>query len=155
MATLSPHLGVSLETEPTRSSWDRAMGILEFHKAHVVSAVRGIDVLLRYRQSIMMRTDATLGMYFTAWRPLLHSQHAMPTDKRHRRPSRDEARISRHGASLINIPASPTTTTTTTATTATTAPSATIRALAGVGSNKHDAYPSDDGDVDDGGTTVR
>lgn len=66
---------MSLETEPTRSSWDRAMGILSFHKSHVVSAERGIEVLLRYRQTITMRTGGTMGMSFTAFCPLLHCQH--------------------------------------------------------------------------------
>ncbi|KAH6849607.1 hypothetical protein B0I37DRAFT_92393 [Chaetomium sp. MPI-CAGE-AT-0009] len=62
VATLSPRLGVTLETEPTKSSFDRALAILEFHKSYVVSAARGIDELLRYRQSITMRTGGTLGL---------------------------------------------------------------------------------------------
>jgi hypothetical protein len=60
VATLSPNLGVSLETEPTKSSWDKALAILNFHKAHIASAARGIEVLQRYRESITLRTSARL-----------------------------------------------------------------------------------------------
>ncbi|KAK4034444.1 activator of stress genes 1 [Parachaetomium inaequale] len=61
VATLSPNLGINLDTEPTKTSWDRAMAILEFHKSHVASAARGLEVLRRYRESITMRASARLG----------------------------------------------------------------------------------------------
>ncbi|KAL2200823.1 hypothetical protein P885DRAFT_27122 [Corynascus similis CBS 632.67] len=61
VATLSPNLGVCLDTEPTKSSWDRVMAILDFHKSHVASAARGIEVLQRYRESITRRANARLG----------------------------------------------------------------------------------------------
>ncbi|KAK4233969.1 hypothetical protein C8A03DRAFT_19052 [Achaetomium macrosporum] len=62
VATLSPKLGVSLDTEPLKSSWDRAMAIFEFHKAHVASAGRAMEVLIRFRESITLRARARLGM---------------------------------------------------------------------------------------------
>ncbi|KAK4153595.1 activator of stress genes 1 [Chaetomidium leptoderma] len=61
VATLSPKLGVSLETEPTKSSWARAMAILDAHKTHVASAARGMEVLRRYRESITLRAGARTG----------------------------------------------------------------------------------------------
>ncbi|KAK4464105.1 activator of stress genes 1 [Cladorrhinum samala] len=61
VAMLSPKLGVSLELEPTKSSWDRAMGILDFHKTHIPSAAKGLEVLHRYRQTIMNRLNSRLG----------------------------------------------------------------------------------------------
>ncbi|KAK1536518.1 uncharacterized protein CCOS01_01838 [Colletotrichum costaricense] len=53
VATLCPDLHVSFETEPTKSSWDRALRIFDFHKQHVASASRGIEVLERFRASVM------------------------------------------------------------------------------------------------------
>ena len=58
---------MNLDTEPTKTSWDRAMDILEFHKSHVASAARGLEVLRRYRESITMRASARLGTYPTTW----------------------------------------------------------------------------------------
>jgi hypothetical protein len=43
VATLSPKLGSSLDSEPLKSSWDRAMAIFEFHKSHVASASRAME----------------------------------------------------------------------------------------------------------------
>jgi hypothetical protein len=63
VATLSPNLGVRLDTEPTKSSWDRAMAILEFHKGNVASVARGIEILWRYRESLALRLNARLGMF--------------------------------------------------------------------------------------------
>jgi hypothetical protein len=62
VATLSPNLGVRLDTEPTKSSWDRAMAILEFHKRNIASVARGIEILRRYRESIALRLSARSGM---------------------------------------------------------------------------------------------
>ncbi|GAB1320014.1 Fungal-specific transcription factor domain-containing protein [Madurella fahalii] len=62
VATLSPNLGVNLDMEPAKSSWDRALAIMEFHKTHVVSAMQGIEVLQRYRQSISLRVAARMGV---------------------------------------------------------------------------------------------
>ncbi|KXH28800.1 hypothetical protein CSIM01_03450, partial [Colletotrichum simmondsii] len=53
VATLCPDLHVSFETEPTKSSWDRALRIFDFHKQHVASASRGIEVLEKFRASVM------------------------------------------------------------------------------------------------------
>ncbi|KAK3985203.1 activator of stress genes 1 [Cladorrhinum sp. PSN332] len=61
VASLSPNLGVNLDLEPTKSSWERAMGILEFHKTHLPSASKGIDALHRYRHMITMRLNARMG----------------------------------------------------------------------------------------------
>ncbi|KAL1841467.1 hypothetical protein VTJ49DRAFT_7022 [Mycothermus thermophilus] len=55
VASLSPSLGVDLDTEPTKSSWDRAMAILNFHKSSVPSAARAIEVLQRYRTTIPLK----------------------------------------------------------------------------------------------------
>ena len=57
VATLSPLLGESLDVEPGKSSWERAIGILEFYKGHISSAGRGIEVLQQYRASISRRTS--------------------------------------------------------------------------------------------------
>lgn len=47
--------------EPAKSSWDRALAIMEFHKTHVLSATRAIEVLQRYRQSISLRLAVRMG----------------------------------------------------------------------------------------------
>lgn len=62
VATLSPNLGVSLDVEPTKSSWDRALAIFDFHKPHVASAARGLEVLQRYCESITQRARARSSM---------------------------------------------------------------------------------------------
>ncbi|KAK4160387.1 activator of stress genes 1 [Cladorrhinum sp. PSN259] len=61
VASLSANLGVNLELEPAKSSWERAMGILEFHKTHLPSVAKSIDVLHRYRHMITVRLNARLG----------------------------------------------------------------------------------------------
>ncbi|KXX75529.1 Activator of stress genes 1 [Madurella mycetomatis] len=61
VATLSPDLGVNLCMEPAKSSWDRALAIMEFHKMHALSATRAIEVLQRYRQSISLHFAARMG----------------------------------------------------------------------------------------------
>ncbi|KAL2130112.1 hypothetical protein VTI74DRAFT_6891 [Chaetomium olivicolor] len=61
VAVLSPNLGVRLDVEPAKTSWDRAMAILDLRKANVASAARGIEVLQRYRESIVARVGARLG----------------------------------------------------------------------------------------------
>ncbi|OHF03724.1 hypothetical protein CORC01_01043 [Colletotrichum orchidophilum] len=53
VATLCPDLHVSFETEPAKSSWDRALRIFDFHKKHVASASRGIEVLQKLRASVV------------------------------------------------------------------------------------------------------
>ncbi|KXH38596.1 hypothetical protein CNYM01_10839 [Colletotrichum nymphaeae SA-01] len=53
VATLCPDLHVSFETEPTKSSWDRALRIFDFHRQHVASASRGIEVLEKFRASVI------------------------------------------------------------------------------------------------------
>jgi hypothetical protein len=58
VSTLSPLLANSLDTEPTKTSWERAMAILEFHRAHISSAGRSIEVLQRYRHSITRRASS-------------------------------------------------------------------------------------------------
>ncbi|KAF5528159.1 Sorbicillinoid biosynthetic cluster transcription factor sor3 [Colletotrichum aenigma] len=63
VATLCPDLRVSFDTEPTKTSWDRALRIFDFHKKHVTSATRGIEVLQRFRNSVaaVSRQDAPAG----------------------------------------------------------------------------------------------
>lgn len=67
VATLCPDLQVSFETEPTKTSWDRALRIFDFHKRHVTSATRGIEALQRFRDSVaaVSRQDATAGSNVT------------------------------------------------------------------------------------------
>ncbi|KAJ0158904.1 Positive regulator of purine utilization [Colletotrichum tanaceti] len=63
VATLCPDLGVDFDTEPTRTSWDRALRIFEFHKRHVSSAARGIEALQKFRESVaaVSRQEAPSG----------------------------------------------------------------------------------------------
>ncbi|KAK3332362.1 fungal-specific transcription factor domain-containing protein [Cercophora scortea] len=58
VATLSPKLGVSMDVEPARSSWERALQIFDFHKAHVPTAVKGLEILRRFRRSVASRAAA-------------------------------------------------------------------------------------------------
>lgn len=62
VATLSPSLGISLDVEPAKTSWDRAMAILSFYQARSESAARGMQVLQRCRESILKRASAKAGM---------------------------------------------------------------------------------------------
>ncbi|KAF5250764.1 hypothetical protein FANTH_4036 [Fusarium anthophilum] len=48
-ASLCPDLEVNLDVDPAKTSWERALGIFEFHKSHVESAAKGIEALVRYR----------------------------------------------------------------------------------------------------------
>ncbi|KAF4852439.1 Sorbicillinoid biosynthetic cluster transcription factor sor3 [Colletotrichum siamense] len=68
VATLCPDLQVNFDTEPTKTSWDRALRIFSFHKRHVTSATRGIEVLQRFRDSVaaVSRRDAPAGSSATA-----------------------------------------------------------------------------------------
>ncbi|KAF5515399.1 Sorbicillinoid biosynthetic cluster transcription factor sor3 [Colletotrichum siamense] len=63
VATLCPDLNISFDTEPTKTSWDRALRIFDFHKKHVTSATRGIEVLQRFQNSVaaVSRQDAPAG----------------------------------------------------------------------------------------------
>ncbi|KAK4225671.1 activator of stress genes 1 [Podospora fimiseda] len=61
VASLSPNLGVNMDLDPTKSSWERAMSILEFHKTHLPSAAKVIEVLNRYRHMITLRLNARMG----------------------------------------------------------------------------------------------
>ncbi|KAF4828207.1 Sorbicillinoid biosynthetic cluster transcription factor sor3 [Colletotrichum tropicale] len=68
VATLCPDLQVNFDTEPTKTSWDRALRIFDFHKKHVTSATRGIEVLQRFRDSVaaVSRHDAPASSNTTA-----------------------------------------------------------------------------------------
>ncbi|KAK1756351.1 activator of stress genes 1 [Echria macrotheca] len=57
-STLSPVLGVSLDTEPGRSSWDRAIEIMERHKSTVASAEKGIEVAQQFRRYMESKVSA-------------------------------------------------------------------------------------------------
>ncbi|KZL67492.1 transcriptional regulatory protein, partial [Colletotrichum incanum] len=52
VATLCPDLKVNFDTEPAKTSWDRALRIFGFHKNHITSATRGIEVLQKFRESV-------------------------------------------------------------------------------------------------------
>ncbi len=55
VATLSPNLNVDFDVEPTKSSWERALQIIDYNKTHVASAEKGVEVLQRFRQHIARR----------------------------------------------------------------------------------------------------
>ncbi|KAK3899897.1 activator of stress genes 1 [Staphylotrichum tortipilum] len=85
VATLSPNLGVRLDVEPARSTWDRAMEILEAHRAYMPSAARGIEFLHRYRETISTHTAmppqipiSTQGMPNMPAPPTAYPQQALP-----------------------------------------------------------------------------
>ena len=102
---LSPKLGVSLELEPTKSSWDRAMGILDFHKTHIPSAAKGLEVLHRYRQTIMNRLNSRLGKhpYILAFIFLINHSNISPlVPGSPQEPSSSSASIS--AASISSLP---------------------------------------------------
>ncbi|OLN85697.1 putative transcriptional regulatory protein C1F7.11c 4 [Colletotrichum chlorophyti] len=71
VATLCPKLHVSFETEPGKTSWDRALRIFDFHKTHVASADKGIEVLQRLRASVVavLRRETPAGSASTEPRP--------------------------------------------------------------------------------------
>ncbi|KZL77221.1 transcriptional regulatory protein [Colletotrichum tofieldiae] len=52
VATLCADLKVNFDTEPAKTSWDRALRIFDFHKSHITSAARGIEVLQKFRESV-------------------------------------------------------------------------------------------------------
>lgn len=66
VATMCPDLQVGFDTEPARTSWERALRIFDFHKRHVASAARGIEVLERFRASVVnvSRNNVQLGKTF-------------------------------------------------------------------------------------------
>lgn len=51
-ASLCPELGVSLELEPAKTSWEKALQIFDYHKTDVESAEKGIQVLKMYYRQI-------------------------------------------------------------------------------------------------------
>ncbi|KAE9372615.1 hypothetical protein N431DRAFT_439694 [Stipitochalara longipes BDJ] len=54
-ATLCPSLEVDLDQDPCKASWDKALQIFAFHKAHVASAEKGIEALHKFRNYIVSR----------------------------------------------------------------------------------------------------
>ncbi|GKT73733.1 transcriptional regulatory protein [Colletotrichum tofieldiae] len=52
LSTLCADLKVNFDTEPAKTSWDRALRIFDFHKSHITSAARGIEVLQKFRESV-------------------------------------------------------------------------------------------------------
>lgn len=58
-ATLCPYLGLNFDRPPCKSSWEKALYIFSFHKAHVASAERGIEALERFKHYINTRGSAT------------------------------------------------------------------------------------------------
>ena len=57
-ASLSPALGVDFEVEPARSSWQRAMDVMERYQVQVPSAERGMQVLKGFRKHLEMRVKS-------------------------------------------------------------------------------------------------
>lgn len=56
-ASLCSELGVSLELEPARTSWEKALQIFDYHKTDVESAEKGIQVLKMYHRRIWSATN--------------------------------------------------------------------------------------------------
>lgn len=77
-ATLAPTLGVNLSIDPAKSSWERAINIMERHKSHVTSAQRGIEVIQRFRNYIALRV-ATREQQSPAWAAHRPSQLPQPS----------------------------------------------------------------------------
>ncbi|KAF4629417.1 hypothetical protein G7Y89_g8733 [Cudoniella acicularis] len=67
-ATLCPYLGLQFDQNPCKASWDRALHIFAFHKAHVASAEKGIKALEIFRNYISTRgvTTQTAGALFSS-----------------------------------------------------------------------------------------
>lgn len=49
-ASLIPELGVDLDQEPNKTSWEQAIAIFEFYMSYDISAQGGIQALWDYRQ---------------------------------------------------------------------------------------------------------
>ncbi len=60
-ATLCPFLEVKLDQNPSKASWDKALQIFAFHKAHVASAEKGIEALHNFRNYIDSRGTRNQG----------------------------------------------------------------------------------------------
>ncbi|TEA10749.1 Sorbicillinoid biosynthetic cluster transcription factor 2 [Colletotrichum sidae] len=54
VATLCPGVAVNFDAdEPTKLSWHQALRIFDFHRRHVTSAARGIEVLQKFRDLVV------------------------------------------------------------------------------------------------------
>ncbi|KAK9369864.1 fungal-specific transcription factor domain-containing protein [Lipomyces kononenkoae] len=51
-ASLCPELEINFDVEPTKTSWNRALAIFDFHKNHVASAEKGVESLQKFREYI-------------------------------------------------------------------------------------------------------
>ncbi|KAK3322722.1 fungal-specific transcription factor domain-containing protein [Apodospora peruviana] len=89
VATLAPNLGVRLDQEPARSSWDRVLRIFQFYKAYLPSAAKGIEVLERFRLAIGSRMAAQQGgnstvispdsaSFVSSYLPMEQQHHGFP-----------------------------------------------------------------------------
>ncbi|OBT64168.1 hypothetical protein VE03_06238 [Pseudogymnoascus sp. 23342-1-I1] len=60
-AALCPCLGLKFDQPLFKASWDKALQIFSFHKAHVESAGKGIEALERFKNYIQLREATTQG----------------------------------------------------------------------------------------------
>lgn len=49
-ASLCPNLGVNLDLEPAKTSWERALQVFHHYESQVESATKGKEALEKYRQ---------------------------------------------------------------------------------------------------------
>ncbi|KAK9249787.1 fungal-specific transcription factor domain-containing protein [Lipomyces tetrasporus] len=50
--SLCPELEINFDVEPTKTSWNHALAIFDFHKNHVASAEKGVESLQKFREYI-------------------------------------------------------------------------------------------------------
>jgi hypothetical protein len=62
-ATLCPFLGLQFDQNPCKVSWQKALDIFEFHRAHVASAEKGIEALEKFRNYVHTRGGKLQGTY--------------------------------------------------------------------------------------------
>lgn len=60
-ATLCPPVKVNLDQNPCKASWDKALEIFAFHKAHIASAEKGIEALHKFRNYVDSRGVTSQG----------------------------------------------------------------------------------------------
>jgi len=65
-ATLCPFLGLQIDQDPCKESWQKALDIFTFHKAHVASAEKGIEALEKFGNYVQTRGGRMQGT-FDGW----------------------------------------------------------------------------------------
>ncbi|KAJ8104425.1 fungal-specific transcription factor domain-containing protein [Lipomyces tetrasporus] len=57
--SLCPELEINFDVEPTKTSWNHALAIFDFHKNHVASAEKGVESLQKFREYIATHAACT------------------------------------------------------------------------------------------------